>query len=290
MRKLFTVIILTAMLAFAGCINVPEQNWIVSRRGNMDSAHAANECDTAPPLKNPVSIPMQVKALDPDGFSLLSWNILKGHRENWEADFKRFSNNKDLLVIQEAYLTDTLGDLLQGLAYDWDMAATFEYKGIRAGVLTASRIEPSFVCILHNREPLIRLPKTILVTQYPLSGQDQLLLLANVHLINFTLTASHFREQLQQLEQFLSRHPGPIIVSGDFNTWSDQRVEIVNRTADRLNLKSAIFKDDNRTTVLGHHVDHIYYRGLELIETASAAVTTSDHNPVTARFRLADTQ
>ncbi|MBW2192638.1 MAG: endonuclease/exonuclease/phosphatase family protein, partial [Deltaproteobacteria bacterium] len=137
--------------------------------------------------------------------------------------------------------------------------------------------------------PLIRIPKTILVTQYPLSDRDQVLVLANVHLINFTLTTAHFRDQLQQLEQLLARHPGPIIVSGDYNTWNDERMEIVNGMAGRLNLKAVIFEDDNRSTVLDHHVDHIYYRGLELVEAVSTAVSTSDHNPVAARFRLDDT-
>lgn len=289
MQKLLTVAMLTMMSAFAGYVKVPEQNWIVSHRGNMNSVYAANNCGTAPLMKNQISTPMKVQALDPDGFSLLSWNILKGNREGWEADFRRFSNNKDLLVIQEAYLTDAMRDLLQDLAYDWDMAANFEYRDIRAGVLTASRIESSFVCILHNKEPLIRIPKTILVTRYPISGTNHYLLLANVHLINFTLTTSHFRVQLQQLETLLSAHQGPVVVSGDFNTWSDERMQIVRAAADRLDLKTVTFEENTRVTVMGHKVDHIYYRGLKLIEAVCVTVRTSDHNPLMARFRMADT-
>ena len=171
-----------------------------------------------------------------------------------------------------------------------DLALAFKYRDNKAGVLTASKVEPSFLCTFRNKEPLIRIPKTILITRYPLSDGNQVVMVANVHLINYTLTVSHFRAQLEQLEKILSKHQGPLIVSGDFNTWNDQRMDIVDTTASSLSLKAAIFRENNRVTVFGHNVDHIYYRGLELMKAVSVAVTTSDHNPMLVKFRLTNGQ
>ena len=224
--------------------------------------------------------------LNAGGFSLLVWNVQKGMRRDWSSDFLRFCSDNDLLIIQEAYLTDEFHDMLQNKHYNWDMSIAFEYRKIKAGVLTASKIEPGFVCTFRKKEPLIRIPKTVLVTMYPLSGRDQFLLVANVHLINFTISVSQFRAQVQQGEQILSKHQGPLIVAGDFNTWSDERMAVIDAAAGRLNLKSVTFKEDNRNLTFGHNIDHIYYRELELLEAISTAVTTSDHNPLQVKFRL----
>jgi endonuclease/exonuclease/phosphatase (EEP) superfamily protein YafD len=288
LKLIFAGVILPAIAA-AGCVNIPDSNWIVSQRGDVNTTWAADNCDAGQPAQSPVATSEQYPGLDPRGFSLLSWNILKGQRENWAEDFRRFSDKKDLIIIQEARLSDSMRNLLEEMNCNWDLAASFEYKHAKTGVLTVSKIEPGFVCVLQSKEPLIRIPKTILVTRYPISGTNQYLLVANVHLINFTLTTSHFRAQLQQLETLLSAHQGPVVVSGDFNTWSDERMQIVRAAADRLDLKTVTFEENTRVTVMGHKVDHIYYRGLKLIEAGCVTVKTSDHNPLMARFRMADT-
>jgi endonuclease/exonuclease/phosphatase (EEP) superfamily protein YafD len=37
---------------------------------------------------------------------------------------------------------------------------------------------------------------------------------------------------------------------------------------------------------LGHQLDHIYTRGLEVVASNAMEVTSSDHNPVMATLRL----
>ena len=286
MHKLIVAITISAMLTLTGCVYVMEQNLVVSQRGNKSTINIADNCSTDPVMKPIVSMLGHVAALDSNGFSLLSWNIQKGMRYGWEEDFRRLSYHKDLLIIQEAYLTDTMIRLLQEMYHHWDLALSFEYRDNKTGVLTASKVESSFLCTFRNKEPLTRIPKTILITRYPLSDGNQVLMVANVHLINYTLTVSHFRVQLEQLEKILSKHQGPLIVSGDFNTWTDERMAIVDTIASRLNLKAANFSENYRTTVFGHNVDHIYYRGLELIKALTVKITTSDHNPLIVKFRL----
>ena len=287
MRKRICFILIPLVLAITGCIKTTDKHLVVSQRGDRNTIRAAENCDAEPMAPSPVSKSVPVPGINSTGFSLLSWNILKGRREGWKADFQRLSEDKDLVVIQEAYLTDQMRELLHNGHFKWDLSVAFEYRGLKAGVLTASKIEPGFVCTTRHTEPVIRIPKTVLITGYPLSG-GQLLMVANVHLINYTLTTLHFSAQLAQLERILSNHDGPLIISGDFNTWSNERMAVVEEIAGRLGLKTAMFSQDNRVEVFGRHVDHIYYRGLEIVEAFSPAVTTSDHNPLVARFRLAN--
>ncbi len=286
MNKLLFAITISAMLTLAGCVYVMEQNLVVSQRDNKSTIHIADNCRIDPLMKPIVSTLGHMAALDSNGFSLLSWNMQKGMREGWEEDFRRLSYNKDLLIIQEASLTDVMKSLLQEKHHHWDLALAFEYRDNKTGVLTASIVEPSFLCTFRNKEPLIRIPKTILITRYPLSDGNQVVMVANVHLINYTLTVSHLRDQLEQLETILSKHQGPLIVSGDFNTWNDERVAVVDTIASSLDLKAVTFSENYRSTVFGHNVDHIYYRGLELIKALSVKLTTSDHNPLIVKFRL----
>lgn len=286
MHKLIVAITISAMLTLAGCVCVMEQNLVVSQRGNKNAINIADNCSADPLVKPIVSTLGHVAALDSNGFSLLSWNMQKGMREGWEEDCRRLSYNKDLLIIQEGYLTDAMRRLLQEGHHHWDMAIAFEYRDNKTGVLTASKVEPSFLCTFRNKEPLIRIPKTILITRYPLSDGNQVVMVANVHLINYTLTVSHFRAQLKQLQKILSKHQGPLIVSGDFNTWNDERMAVVDTIASSLDLKAVTFSENYRSTVFGHNVDHIYYRGLELIKALCVKMTTSDHNPLIVKFRL----
>ena len=286
MHKLIVAIALSVMLTLAGCVYVMEQNLVVSQRGNRSTINIADNCSTDPRMEPIVSTLGHVAALESNGFSLLSWNMQKGMREGWEEDFLRLSYNKDLLIIQEGYLTDVMRSLLQESHHHWDLALAFEYRDNKTGVLTASKVEPSFLCTFWNKEPLIRIPKTILITRYPLSDGNQVVMVANVHLINYTLTTSHFRAQLKQLAKILSKHKGPLIVSGDFNTWNDERMAVVDTIVSSLYLKAVTFSENYRATVFGHNVDHIYYRGLEIIKALSVKITTSDHNPLIVKFRL----
>jgi endonuclease/exonuclease/phosphatase (EEP) superfamily protein YafD len=243
---------------------------------------AAGLASSVPPLTAPAP------ALNADGFSLVSWNIFKGNKEGWAEDFQKLSRNADILSLQEAYLTDRLKNMLEQGRYQWDMTAALEYRQIEAGVLTAARTAPTFTCAFRETEPITRIPKSVLITRYPLSGTALELLVANIHAINFTMGTSVFQKQIDRLEGLLATCRGPLIVSGDFNTWTAGRMSRVTAMAHRLGLAAVRFGENRRSRFFGHDVDHIYYRGLEAKNAASPDVSTSDHNPLTVVFNLAD--
>ncbi|MDX1738979.1 MAG: endonuclease/exonuclease/phosphatase family protein, partial [Alphaproteobacteria bacterium] len=159
---------------------------------------------------------------------------------------------------------------------------------VKAGVLTAATNEPDFLCPLRAAEPFTSLPKTILITRYPLANTHLSLMVANIHMINFALDIAAFRDQARQMEEILMNHQGPMIIAGDFNTWSEDRLSIIEDMSDRLDMSRVDFKTDLARKAFGHTIDRVYYRGLTPEEARVIEVTSSDHNPLLVRFRLTD--
>jgi endonuclease/exonuclease/phosphatase (EEP) superfamily protein YafD len=219
---------------------------------------------------------------------VLNWNSHKESNKTWLDDLERLISQSDLVVLQEGYLTDDLQNLLNKKLYNWDISKAFTYNDIYTGVLTGSRIKPDFLCSLRASEPLSGMPKTALITRYPLSGTDASLIMVNIHMINFSFDLSVYRAQLEKIVKIVSQHRGPLIIAGDFNSWNTKRMRILTEFTEELGVIPVAFKTDHRATFMRQRVDHIFYRQLVPIETLTEKVTTSDHNPMLVTFRLAD--
>jgi len=165
--------------------------------------------------------------LNAEGFSFATWNIHKEKAEGWEEDFQRICRTTDILVLQEAFLSDDFKKILQQEDLQWDLATAYAYQKIEAGVLTASKVAPNLTCSFRDKEPITRIPKSILITRYPISGKHRELLVANIHAINFSMGYAAFQRQWDRLENLLAVHQGPTIMSGDFNTWNKNRMSRV---------------------------------------------------------------
>lgn len=111
-------------------------------------------------------------------------------------------------------------------------------------------------------------------------------MIANIHLINFAPHTTTYGHQVRQMTEILVNHQGPMILAGDFNSWSEERLAIIKEMAVRLSLVPANFKADLVRTVFGHTEDRVYYRGLSLEAASVIEVGSSDHNPLLVRFRL----
>ena len=216
MKRLIVFIFVLSISAF-GCVIIPDTLTVESQPGKFDSLPADYLCN--PEIENSPQIkaPAGSKGFNASGFSLLSWNIQKENREGWESDFVRLSQNADIIIIQEAFLSEELRRLLNLRPYYWHLVTAFEYQQVKAGVLTAATVEPDFVCPLRATEPLIRFPKTVLITRYPLAKTPHSLMIANIHMINFTPNIYAFHDQARQMTEILVNHQGPMILSGDFN-------------------------------------------------------------------------
>ncbi|HRI18168.1 MAG TPA: endonuclease/exonuclease/phosphatase family protein, partial [Burkholderiaceae bacterium] len=141
-------------------------------------------------------------------------------------------------------------------------------------------------CMLRGTEPLLQLPKVALISRFRIEGHDAPLAVANLHAINFTFGLAEYEAQLDAVVAELAAHGGPIIVAGDFNTWSDGRYRTMQAAMQRLGLDAVLPGEDSRTRVFGRQIDHVFVRGFEVVQAGSPQVQSSDHNPLLATLRL----
>jgi len=217
---------------------------------------------------------------------VLSWNLHKNADPGWDADLARFAAGSDLLLIQEAALTAALRRVLADAGYDWLLASAFAFDGRETGVLNAARVRPASACTQRFFEPLLTVPKAAVITRYALHGSDGTLAVANVHSVNFTLGLGEYRAQLEAIATELADHRGPVIVAGDFNTWTAARLAVVNDVTRRMGLVPVLPPVDTRSRFFGQQVDYVFVRGLEVVNVEAPEVGSSDHNPVLATLRL----
>jgi endonuclease/exonuclease/phosphatase (EEP) superfamily protein YafD len=220
-----------------------------------------------------------------DAIRLFSWNVQKNTGADLLTDMARLAKGADLILLQEA----TRGLLAMSRLRDRYYRAFspgYRSSSVVSGVVTASKIPPLTQCSFENIEPWIRSPKATNVTQYSLGDRDATLLVVNLHLINFTVGVSDMEAQLNEALRVIEGHQGPVIVSGDFNTWSRSREKTVAVALARLRLTAVGFQTDLRKRVFGRALDHVYVRGIEIVDGTSHAVRSSDHNPISVLLRL----
>ncbi|MDX1304406.1 endonuclease/exonuclease/phosphatase family protein [Photobacterium sp.] len=224
--------------------------------------------------------------LDQDGALTVSvWNIYKQQRENWRQALELFTADSELVLLQEASLTTALKDYLDTSHWQVTMANAFKFFNTSAGVMNLSSVEAIETCAYLAMEPWLRLPKSALLARFSLSN-GQVLAVVNLHGLNFALGLEEYKAQMDRLGRVLAKHQGPVILAGDFNSWRQGRIDVVRDFAEGLQLKAVVLNIDQRSTVLGKPLDHLYYRGLRLMEAEAPKTEASDHNPIIATFRL----
>lgn len=240
-------------------------------------------------------------ALGRGPLEVLVWNVYKGKRRSWAPQFRRLVTTRDLVLAQELYFEAQTRAILDASEHQWATATSFTYArrgGVGTGLGTAARAASAGVEALLSagREPITRTPKLALLTRYQLPAPspqlpeparaapapgpaqpvpfDQLeeLLVVNVHAINFAGYAN-FVEQIERIEHALADHGGPMLVAGDFNTWTSRRRRRLDDMMRNAALDPVEFPADPRRTPL----DHAFTRGLEVRQPEVQPTRASDH-------------
>lgn len=224
--------------------------------------------------------------LDREGVLTVSvWNIYKQQRKNWRQAMALFTANSELVLLQEASLNRSLKDYLDASQWQVAMANAFKFLNTSAGVMNLSSVEALKTCAYLAMEPWLRLPKSALFARFSLSN-GQILAVVNLHGVNFSLGLDAYKAQMDRLAEVLSKHQGPVILAGDFNSWRQGRLDVVRDFTESLRLKAVVLRIDQRVTILGKPLDHLYYRELTLMKAEAPKTEASDHNPIIATFRL----
>jgi endonuclease/exonuclease/phosphatase (EEP) superfamily protein YafD len=288
--KTLSLFILLLVVFNAGCVSIPQQTQIMQKGCDQQGMQMVVSPGNPPIVAINPPFYLSPSQLNSESISILNWNIYKGQEENWDTDLLRLSEDQDIVLLQEASLNEKLLEILDNRDLCWWLNNAFIYKGVETGVMMASKTPSLDSFGLRHIEPLIRVPKTILINRYPLSGILSTLLVANIHGINFTLGTDAYKKQLKEMQKMISSHSGPLLVVGDFNNWSHERTKIMNAMAHELSLTRLEYESSSKSIRFGGNVDHIFYRGLVLLSHASTQVSSSDHNPITAQFRVIETK
>lgn len=278
--------LLALLFSAPGCVSTPPSlASVVPATPVHRLAHDAESCDLGPEAPRPVQA-----ALDPFAIDFLNWNIQKGNDVDWSSKLARIGVSADIVTLQEAPLANegwqTVNLATRGDAQFHAFAPGFETRRTPTGVMTVSRALPLVQCNLSSTEPFLRTPKATIVTEYALTGRSDTLLVINIHAINFTFGMAAFEQQLADASGILARHEGPVIFSGDFNTWRRARLAHVDELIAAHGLRAVEFTDDERKRVFGLPLDHVYVRGLNVLEAETYSTDTSDHNPMRVRFSI----
>ena len=232
------------------------------------------------PRLTPISPPAADTAPLPTRFTLLVWNA---HKLPMHRLAHCHLPPADLWLLQEARVTVEAPPPWP----HWFMSPNLHRPRCDCGVLTASRYDlaPLRQFLSQRRELRWLTHKSALLTRHPLPGGDALWLL-NAHML-LTRGRRHLRAELDSWSEALAEHHGPLIVAGDFNTWSRTRLRLLRHWAERHGL---IWPQPDHAHHVRHHagqpLDHLLYRDLTLERFEALETPCSDHNPLWAHFSL----
>lgn len=229
----------------------------------------------------------------PGTIAIVSWNAEKGHSDQFKSDLSRLVrvDRPDFVFLQEAR-----ADLLETKRIGGYFASSWSYpwpNGTTIGLLTLSHVPPLRIQPIpsKHREFFITAPKLSLATEYPLTNGQRLLAI-NVHLLAFERWATTgVASQMDDLEAIMRHHTGPIVLVGDFNTWSEKRLALVQAMADELHLTEVDGFPPGRRTgdkkisfwnwLFGIDeelvLDRVYYRGFTHHSAKVLPYESSDH-------------
>lgn len=225
----------------------------------------------------------------PDCFNLLVWNLHKVPLHTLTLQkFEALLSIPHrmpihLLSLQEVSLPLNVNHFMN---LNFAMAANLQTKKSISGVLTASSqtFKKRHALITQKKELGFATYKSILITEHPIANGEKLLHI-NVHAMVF-VSFNFFYFEISRLHQKISEHQGPLIVSGDFNSWSRPRFKFLQNFFQQFNLNFVEFKAQQNIKKLGSNpLDQVYYRGLKLINASALNIKNiSDHNPLIVQF------
>jgi endonuclease/exonuclease/phosphatase (EEP) superfamily protein YafD len=279
---------LIALPLLSGCMTLTVEPRAVVSGADQIVRVMTLECDAADRVIRGRGNDAAADALGERYIRVLIWNVHKEGDPGWQRDLAAFASASDVMLLQETALRPSLRQILDTAGLRWVMASSFMFGDEDIGVLTATRVAPLASCTRRVVEPLLRIPKSAVMIWLPIAGSPEALAIVNVHAINFDIALDAYRAQLEAVADAIAGHRGPVILAGDFNTWSDARDRVVAEMAARLGLGELEFKVDRRSTFLGRHVDHIFVRGLSLVDIRAIQVTSSDHNPMEVTLQIRD--
>lgn len=225
---------------------------------------------------------------------VLVWNIYKSNRDSWTGEFTALARSHDLLLLQEGWWDDATRPTYTAIAgMRWWLGVTFEFPYAcdvpKTGTMIGSRARPTApIFFLHSpyRDALANTPKSHIAGSFALEGASKPLLAVSVHATNFHIEQRPFELHVDQILETVRGHDGPVLLAGDFNTWSESRTAYLFDHTRALGLHSIYprgpateHEGDGRMTWSDNYLDHAFTRDLVVSRDARVLreIDASDH-------------
>ncbi|MBM4250969.1 MAG: endonuclease/exonuclease/phosphatase family protein [Deltaproteobacteria bacterium] len=228
-------------------------------------------------------------ALAPERFRISIWNLCKGAGGlMFEHDYRLLCYCSDILMTQEALLSRHAMSMFCATGFESVHAASYRRRdGLRDGVMTVARVptcdEPQRI-ICKYPEPIFKTPKAALIKKYPIAGMDESLLVINIHATLVRRKRAAI-EEMQHLLERLPTHRGPMILAGDFNTFTPGYLRAVADVLSQIGLNYVPIPNDPRPTTQA--LDQLFCRGLEVRSIrVDTSFRNSDHFPILAEMKV----
>lgn len=226
------------------------------------------------------------KTKAPEPLMLLVWNVQKFADPSALAWLEERS--AQIIMTQES-IASVQRDFAENLnATDTFSPGYRTFDNETSGVGIVTTLETLMSCAWQHEEPWLLTPKATLVSA--LRTANQILLAVNLHAINFSLGTQELQEQLDAISNVIDQYTGPIVVAGDFNTWSKARTEILQRFIQRHELIATDFDPDYRVRPFSYPLDHILTKNLEVLTAQSEHSELSDHTPLMMTIRTSQAE
>lgn len=216
---------------------------------------------------------------------LAVWNLCKGAGGRlFEHEYRMVCYRSDLILTQEALLSEK--GLLTFCEPGFEAIHAASYKrrdGIRDGVMTVARVSstPSIQRIVCKYpEPVFKTPKVALVTFYRMRGRQDSLMVVNLHATLIRRVRSAL-EEIEHLIKSLPQHDGPVILAGDFNTFTPGYLAVIAGSLRKIGLEYVPIPGDPRPPAGA--LDQVFVRGLAVERIfVDTTIKNSDHFPLFA--------
>lgn len=273
MRTMQTVFFLLSMSVGGFCQSqadgtVPSTQCLQLIKPSSQSTEISKEIKV-PPLEKSLLLhgqaPLNIVPLEP-ALKIFIWNVKKMKGSKTHDFLHRWVQQADLTLIQEAGYGSTTNDFwnkINPASALWSFAVSYKQKGLTTGVLTRSIFHPLKQKILRSRgrEVLKKSHKMSLLTYLPIEGREEPLLVINLHALNFVSLGS-YTKQVDRLLEYIKPHQGPIVVGGDFNSYTWQRNKRLLNRLSPLGIKEV--KIEGRKTIWPWKLDRVFTRGFQV--------------------------
>ena len=263
--------------SYRAVVEALRQVWTIERVPDVEAVWALGEAE-------------RVDGFDPHRIRVGVWNLYKGAGGMlFEHDFRSLCYRSDLVMTQEALLSRRSMRTFCERGFEAVHAASYKRRdGLRDGVMTASRV-PSAVdlrrrIVCKYPEPLLKTPKAALVETFPIAGSSARLMVINIH-ATLIRRVSAAIEEMEHLLENLPPHQGPLLLAGDFNTFTATYLRAAAAVLAKIGLAHVVIPDDPRPR--SQALDQVFCRGLRVVSAVvDTSIKSSDHFPLVAEFAV----